>query len=132
MVTIAGDDKVELNSLTGRPGVIGVLLVCFSLVANLHCGLASADSPAKDGALRALSEAIDQVKSKYVGVIDEQKLVADAIRGIVQGLDPYSDYLEPEAYRELRQDNSGKFGGLGLEVRMEAGAAQVVSTFEDS
>jgi carboxyl-terminal processing protease len=82
--------------------------------------------------LRALSEAIDQVKSKYVGVVDDQKLVADAIRGIAQGLDPYSDYLEPEAYRELRQDNSGKFGGLGLEVRMEAGAARVVSTFEDS
>ena len=82
--------------------------------------------------MRAVAEAIKQVKAKFVGAIDEQKLAADAIRGMIQGLDPFSDYLEPEAYRELKQDNGGKFGGLGMEVGMEAGAVRIVSTFEDS
>lgn len=82
--------------------------------------------------MRALAQAIEQVKAKYVGVVDNQKLTADAIRGMLQGLDPYSDYLEPEAYRELKQDNGGKFGGLGMEVGMEAGAVRVVSAYEDS
>ncbi|MBI3527576.1 MAG: S41 family peptidase [Betaproteobacteria bacterium] len=82
--------------------------------------------------MRALAEVIEQIKAKYVGSIDDQKLIADAVRGMLQGLDPYSDYVEPEAYRELKQDNGGRFGGLGMEVGMEAGAVRVVSTFEDS
>ena len=87
---------------------------------------------AQDATLRALAEAIEQVKAKYVGFVDDRKLAADAIRGMIQGLDPYSDFLEPEAYRELKQDNSGRFGGLGMEVGMEAGAVRIFSTYEDS
>lgn len=82
--------------------------------------------------MRALAEVIKQVKAKYVGPIDDRKLAADAIRGIIQGLDPFSDYLEPEAYSDLKQENGGKFGGLGLEVAMDDGAVRVVSAFEDS
>ena len=82
--------------------------------------------------MRALAEVIKQVKAKYVGPIDDRKLAADAIRGIIQGLDPFSDYLEPEAYSDLKQENGGKFGGLGMEVAMDAGAVRVVSAFEDS
>jgi len=94
--------------------------------------LAAADGALQDATVRALAEAIEQVKAKYVGAIDERKLASDAIRGIIQGLDPFSDYLEPEAYRELKQNNGGKYCGLGMEVGMEAGAVQVVATFEDS
>lgn len=82
--------------------------------------------------LRVLSEAIEQIKAKYVGSTDDRKLAADAIRGMLQGLDPYSDYLEPEAFGELKQDNGGKFGGLGMEVGMESGAVRVVAAYEDS
>jgi len=101
-------------------------------IAVACAGAALADDNVQDATLRALSEAIAQVKARYVGPVDDRKLTADAIRGILQGLDPYSDYLEPEAYRELTQDNGGKFGGLGMEVGMEAGAVRIVSTSEDS
>src|SRR5882672_6715041 len=104
-----------------------------ALVIAVTCaGPAVADGVVQDATLRALAEAIEQVKARYAGAVDEQKLVADAIRGMVQGLDPYSDYLEPDTYRELKQDNGGRFGGLGMEVRMDAGAVRVVSTFEGS
>src|SRR5258706_3541913 len=105
-------------------GALSVAIAC--------AGPALADDNAQDATLRALSEAIAQVKARYVGPVDDRKLAADAIRGIIRGLDPYSDYLEPEDYRELKQDNGGKFGGLGMEVGMEAGAVRVVSTSEDS
>ncbi|MBC8006437.1 MAG: S41 family peptidase [Prolixibacteraceae bacterium] len=82
--------------------------------------------------MRVLAEVIKQVKAKYVGPIDDRKLAADAIRGIIQGLDPFSDYLEPEAYTDLKQENGGKFGGLGMEVAMDGGAVRVISAFEDS
>ena len=107
--------------------VLGALLIA---IAYANAGAAYGAEP--DAPLGALAEAIEQVKSRYVGSIDDRKLVADAIRGMLQGLDPYSEYLDPEAYRELKQDNGGSFGGLGMEVGLESGAVRVVSTFEDS
>lgn len=91
-----------------------------------------AEAGADDATLRSLTEAIEQVKSRYVGSVDGRKLVADAIRGMLQGLDPYSDYLDPDAYRELKQENGGRFGGLGMEVGMDAGGVRVMSAYEDS
>ena len=105
------------------------LLIAFAFT---YASPAFADATAQDATLRALSEAIGQIKAKYVGSVDDRKLAVDAIRGMLQGLDPYSDYLEPEAYGELKQDNSGKFGGLGLEVGMESGVLRVVAAYEDS
>ncbi len=105
------------------------LLIAFAFT---YASPAFADATAQDATLRALSEAIEQIKAKYVGSVDDRKLAVDAIRGMLQGLDPYSDYLEPEAYGELKQDNSGKFGGLGLEVGMESGVLRVVAAYEDS
>jgi len=122
--TIRGQESRKRGSI--RFLALGLSLTLAS------CGIAFAEQTAQDPVYRAVAEAIEQVKAKYVGALDDQKLIANAIRGIVQGLDPYSDYLDPEAYRDLRQENSGKFGGLGLEVGMEAGAVRVVSTFEDS
>ena len=108
------------------------LALC-ALIINVACiAFAIADEAPQDATVRALSEVVKQIKARYVGAIDDRKLTADAIRGMIQGLDPFSDYLEPAAYRELKQENGGKFTGLGMEVQMEAGAVRVVSTFDDS
>ncbi len=114
----------------GRLAVHGVAGGLFVLI--LSGSPAFAEAGAQDATLRALTEAIEQVKSRYVGSVDGQKLVADAIRGMLQGLDPYSDYLDADAYRELKQDNGGRFGGLGMEVGMDAGSVRVMSAYEDS
>ena len=108
------------------------LVVCILFINVANTDLSSADEPPQDATVRALSEVVKQIKAKYVGTIDDRKLTADAIRGMMQGLDPFSDYIEPEAYSELRRENGGKFTGLGMEVEMEAGAVRVVSTFDDS
>ena len=107
-------------------------LVCAAFLGIAQIDFAAADGTPEDAAVRALAEVVKQVKARYVGQIDDQKLAADAIRGMIQGLDPYSEYLEPDAYRELKQDNSGTFAGLGMEVGMEAGAIRVVTAFEDA
>jgi carboxyl-terminal processing protease len=107
-------------------------VLCALLISITHINSAAADGAPEDATVRALAEAIKQIKARHVGAVDDQKLAADAIRGMLQGLDPYSDYLEPDAYRELKQDNGGKFGGLGMEVGMEGGAVRVVSAFEDA
>ena len=115
-----------------RRGALHLLAGALSIVIACANPAFADATTAPDATLRALAEAIEQIKAKYVGSVDDRKLAADAIRGMIQGLDPYSDYLEPDAYRELKQDNSGRFGGLGMEVGMEAGAVRIISTYEDS
>ncbi len=126
----AGDVPGRINSKWR--GALGRLCSYVFVFAVSNACIAGSEPVVQDPALRALSEVINQVKGKYVGPVDDQKIVGDAIRGILKGLDPFSDYLEPAAYQELRQENSGKFGGLGMEVGMEAGLVRVLSTFEDS
>ena len=125
-----------MNAVTGLNyqgrGALHLLASALSIVIACASPAFADGTTAQDTTLRALAEAIGQIKAKYVGPVDDRKLAADAIRGMIQGLDPYSDYLEPDAYRELKQDNDGRFGGLGMEVGMEAGAVRIISTYEDS
>ena len=55
-----------------------------------------------------------------------------AINGLLQSLDPYSAYMSPEIFNEMQTETSGKFGGLGIEVSMEAGVVKVISPIDDT
>jgi carboxyl-terminal processing protease len=106
-----------------------------SLLIGLHApaGVAApADEASESDAVRAFAEAYRQLKSRYAEPLDDRKLVADAIRGMVGGLDPFSYYLDAEAYDGLRQESAGTFGGLGMEVSMEKNAVRVIAAIEDS
>ena len=122
----------DLSTNRSWGGAKGLLLgVLFA--ALTHFGPdAGANETAQGDALGAFAEVFEQIKARYAGPLDEKKLVGDAISGMIQGLDPYSDYLDPDAYQKLRQEAVGRFGGLGIEVGMEGGAVKVISAFEDS
>ena len=55
-----------------------------------------------------------------------------AINGVLQSLDPYSAYMSPEILKEMQTETSGKFGGLGIEVTMEAGVVKVISPIDNT
>ena len=55
-----------------------------------------------------------------------------AINGLLQSLDPYSAYMSPEVFNEMQTETSGEFGGLGIEVSMEAGVVKVISPIDDT
>jgi len=55
-----------------------------------------------------------------------------AINGVLQSLDPYSAYMNPEIYEEMQTETSGEFGGLGIEVTMEAGVVKVITPIDDT
>ena len=82
--------------------------------------------------LRAFSEIFGRIKSDYVEAVSDKKLLQDAIKGMLSGLDPHSAYLDPEEFKELQEGTSGEFGGLGIEVTMENGFVKVVSPIDDS
>ena len=55
-----------------------------------------------------------------------------AINGVLQSLDPYSAYMSPDSYQSMQTETSGEFGGLGIEVSMEAGVIKVITPMDDS
>ena len=60
------------------------------------------------------------------------KSMDSAINGLLQSLDPYSAYMSPEIFKEMQTETSGEFGGLGIEVGMEAGVVKVISPIDDT
>lgn len=88
------------------------------------------DLPVED--VRNFSDIFARLKSDYVEEVSDKKLIENAIRGMLSGLDPHSSYLDPEEYSELRISTSGQFGGLGIQVGMEDGYVKVISPIDDT
>lgn len=82
--------------------------------------------------LRTFAEVFGRIKQDYVEPVEDKKLINDAIRGMLTGLDPHSDYMSPEEFKDLRESTQGEFGGLGIEIGAEDGLVKVVSPIEDT
>ncbi len=77
--------------------------------------------------LRTFAEVFNIVKAEYVTPVSSRTLIDNALRGMVNNLDPHSQYLDPRQYRRLRVDTTGRFGGVGLEVTEYKGFLKVVT-----
>ncbi|MCP4077979.1 MAG: S41 family peptidase [Gammaproteobacteria bacterium] len=82
--------------------------------------------------LQAFTDVFSRIKSDYVEAVDDKKLLEDAIRGMLSGLDPHSSFLDTEEFSDLRIGTTGQFGGLGIEVGMENGFIKVISPIDDT
>lgn len=82
--------------------------------------------------IRTFTEVFSKIKNDYVEEVDDRKLLEDAIRGMLAGLDPHSTYLDRESYKELQEGTTGEFGGLGIEVGMENGFVKVIAPIDDT
>ncbi|CAM3435455.1 S41 family peptidase [Parendozoicomonas haliclonae] len=80
--------------------------------------------------LRAFTEVLQRIKSDYVEPIDDKTLLENAIRGMLDNLDPHSAYLQKEDYQSLEESTSGEFGGLGIEVGGEDGLIKVITPID--
>ena len=69
-------------------------------------------------------EVLEKVK-EYVDDVDQSEVIDSAINGVLQSLDPYSAYMNPELFENMQTDTQGKFGGLGIEIGMEAGVVKI-------
>jgi carboxyl-terminal processing protease len=77
-------------------------------------------------------EVLEKINEEYVDEINQSESMDSAINGLLQSLDPYSAYMSPKIFKEMQTDTSGKFGGLGIEVSMEAGVVKVISPIDDT
>jgi len=78
------------------------------------------------------SEVLDKINKEYVDEINQDEIMDSAIHGVLQSLDPYSAYMTPEMYESMTTETSGEFGGLGIEVGMEAGVVKVISPIDNT
>ena len=79
-----------------------------------------------------LAEVMERVARDYVDDVQHPALITDALRGLVNGLDPYSSYLDAEEYADLRVSTAGTYAGIGIEVSTAERALRVVRPFRDS
>ncbi len=77
-------------------------------------------------------EVLEKINKEYVDEIDQSESMDSAINGLLQSLDPYSAYMSPKIFEEMQTESSGEFGGLGIEVSMEAGVVKVISPIDDT
>jgi carboxyl-terminal processing protease len=97
----------------------------------------SADTSQKDAVypnIKLFSEVMEKVKRDYVDGtnLTYQDLVYGALKGMVNELDPHSEFLDPEKYKELQNDTEGQFGGLGIVVAVKDNFVTVVAPMEDT
>ena len=78
------------------------------------------------------SEVLEKINQEYVDDVDQSKSMDAAINGLLQSLDPYSAYMTPESFESMQTETSGEFGGLGIEVGMEAGVVKVISPIDNT
>ncbi|WP_227819975.1 S41 family peptidase [Marinobacterium aestuarii] len=134
-----------MKLLTHAPELLNRMFGALLLSVFLAAPVFADDVPQQDGEdmlaeaptlpleeLRLFAEVFERIKTAYVEPVDDAKLLEDAIRGMIAGLDPHSSYLEADAYQDLQEYTSGEFGGLGLEVGQQDGFIRVIAPIDDT
>jgi carboxyl-terminal processing protease len=114
----------------------GVLIgTCASITSGVLAEKSAAPTP--EGALpvkdlQNFVRVMEMIKQGYVEPVDDKKLLDDALRGMLAGLDPHSAYLAGDEYSSFETSIKGEFGGLGIEVQMQDGLVRVISPIDDT
>tara|TARA_Y100001970_G_scaffold61926_1_gene79085 strand:+ start:11340 stop:12473 length:1134 start_codon:yes stop_codon:yes gene_type:complete len=108
--------------------ILKILIILFIFLKNAN----TMESKNIYDKIDLFGEVLDKIKKEYVDEVDQSEVIDSAINGVLQSLDPYSAYMNPEVFKAMQSDTEGKFGGLGIEVGMEAGVIKVVSPIDDT
>ncbi len=108
-----------------------VLTIIFFLILNIN-NLYSQSSHDLYKKIDLFSEVLETIKKSYIDDINQAEIMDAAINGVLQSLDPYSAYMSPELFKSMQTDTKGEFGGLGIEISMEAGVVKVISPIDDT
>ena len=82
--------------------------------------------------LSIFNEVYNRVKNQYVEELTDKELVEKALNGMLQALDPHSSYMNEEIFKEMQEDTSGTFGGLGIEITTDKGFIKIISPIDDT
>ena len=111
--------------------ICSTLLIFILLISNAKIAFSATDKDIYKK-IDLFGEVLDRINKEYVEDIDQSEVMDAAINGVLQSLDPYSAYMSPETFQNMQTETSGEFGGLGIEVGMEAGVVKVISPIDGS
>lgn len=80
--------------------------------------------------LETFANILSIIQKSYVEEVNPQAVVAGAIKGMLDSLDPHSSYMKPDEFKELQVETKGEFTGIGIEITMKEGVLTVVSPIE--
>ncbi|MBF0259653.1 MAG: S41 family peptidase [Desulfamplus sp.] len=110
---------------------IAVILAAFTLtVVDGFYSFTTAGNEKTYEALKLFSDVLQEIEENYVDKVDTKELLQNAIKGMVNNLDPHSSFMPPEAFVELQDDTRGEFGGVGIVVALKKGMLTVISPIE--
>ncbi len=115
--------------------IVWTFFACISvgglLISQLPINPAGANSEEYEK-LKLFTEVYEIVRKNYVEEVEPKKLIYGAIRGMLRTLDPHSGFMPPEAYKEMKIDTKGEFGGLGIQIGIRDGVLTVIAPLEDT
>lgn len=115
---------------------MGLLLMsiffCGILSTKLDFQILTAHAEDRYADLQNFAKVLNYVQQYYVEEVDTKKLIYGAIKGMLRELDPHTNFLPPEIYKDFESETSGEFGGLGIEISVQNGVLTIISPIEDT
>lgn len=127
-------NRVRNNSNLFKRSFVGIgiliLMVGLFRVFEIKSPLALAEERYTD--LQIFSKVLNLVQQYYVEPVDTKKLIYGAIKGMLRELDPHTNFMQPEIFKDFESETSGEFGGLGIEISIQNGVLTIISPIEDT
>jgi len=109
-----------------------ILIIITVILLNIPSKIYSQNIDKLYKKIDLFSEVLEKIQNEYVEEIDQAEAMDFAINGLLQSLDPYSGYMNQKTFEESQTETSGEFGGLGIEVSMEAGVVKVIAPIDNT
>ena len=110
--------------------IIIIIIICFVFFNTKSYSNTTSDKLYEK--IDLFGEVLEKIKQEYVDEIDQADVMDSAINGVLQSLDPYSAYMSPDLFKSMQTESKGEFGGLGIEIGMEAGVVKVIAPISDT
>ena len=112
--------------------VLGAVLLAL-LIAMAEAGFqVKAIAQDRYAELQNFSKTLNLIQQYYVEPVDTKKIVYGAIKGMLRELDPHTNFMPPEIFKDFESETSGEFGGLGIEISLQNGVLTIISPIEDA
>jgi len=118
-----------------RKRVVVTLILLFIILGVYSFVSSAAEKKKKDDLYRQVelfSDTLAIIQSEYVDDVLPRNLIYGALKGMLSSLDPHSQFMDADAYNELKVDTEGKFGGLGIEITIKDGLLTILTPIEDT
>lgn len=118
-----------------RKKIISAAILAIGALIFISFSVSAMERAKKDDLYRQVelfSDTLAIISSDYVEEVEFKDLIYGALRGMLGSLDAHSQFLDPDAYNELKVDTEGRFGGLGIEITIKDGLLTIVTPIEDT